>query len=169
MSQQTNIFNQIYKENHQNVYRLCLSYLSGNEAMAEELSQEVFVKVWQNIDRFRGEAKVSTWIYRITVNTCLMHLRKIKKEAPKSEHELPDQPMEDDADVKEQKLNWLRACIKKLDEMGKLLISMVLEEVPQKEIAEATGLSNENVRVKVHRSKGKIYKCMTLKEQLNEK
>ena len=167
MSGHTHNFNQIYKQNYQNVYRLCLSYLSGNEQMAEEMCQEVFVKVWQNIDRFRGEAKVSTWIYRITVNTCLMHLRKIKKEAIKTDMELADQSIDDNVDVKEQKLNWLRACIKKLDEVSRLLISMVLEELPQKEIAEITGLSNENVRVKVHRSKGKIYKCMTLKEQQN--
>ncbi|MCL3781333.1 RNA polymerase sigma factor [Prolixibacteraceae bacterium JC049] len=156
-------FNQIYKENHQNVYRLALSYVAGNESMAEELTQEVFVKVWQNLDRFRGDAKASTWIYRITVNTCLMHLRKLKKENVNISQEISEDITEEASDEKEAKLTWLRACIKSLDEIGKLLMTLVLEEVPQKEIAEITGISNENVRVKVHRTKGKIFKCMTLK------
>lgn len=158
-------FNQIYQENYSNVFRLCLSYVSGNENLAEELSQEVFVKVWQNREKFRNEAKISTWIYRIAVNTCLMHLRKIKKQEEKQVDEIPDLSNESKEEVQNAKIGFLKACIKKLDEIGKMIITMVLEEIPQSEIAEVTGLSNENVRVKVHRCKGRLFKCISQKEK----
>ncbi|GAB7089121.1 RNA polymerase sigma factor [Marinifilum fragile] len=160
-------FNTLYKENYTKVYRLCMTYVSGNEALADDLSQEVFVKIWQNLDQFKNESQVSTWIYRITVNTCLMHLRKIKKTQEKITDQVPESLYEDQEDDRDERLKMLRACIKKLNEMGKILISLVLEEVPQKEIAEAVGLSNENVRVQIHRNKGKLFKCMTSKKKQN--
>ena len=162
---QMQTFNQIYKENYSNVFRLCLSYVSGNENLAEELSQEVFVKVWQHREEFRNEAKISTWIYRIAVNTCLMHLRKIKKLEEKQVDEIPDLSNETEEEVQNAKIGFLKACIKKLDEIGKMIITMVLEEIPQSEIAEVTGLSNENVRVKVHRCKRRLFKCISQKEK----
>lgn len=160
-------FNTLYKEHYPKVYRLCLSYVSGDEALADDLSQEAFVKIWQNLDRFRNESQVSTWIYRITVNTCLMHLRKIKKSQEKITDQIPESLGNEVDDDKEDRLNMLRACIRKLNEMGKILISLVLEDVPQKEIAEAVGLTNENVRVQIHRNKGKLFKCMSSKEMQN--
>lgn len=160
-------FNTLYKENYPKVYRLCLSYVSGNEEVADDLSQEVFVKIWQNLDNFREDSQISTWVYRITVNTCLMHLRKIKKMQEKYTADIPDE-MEDDRDEeKNERLKMLRSCIGKLNEMGKILISLVLEEVPQKEIADTLGLTGENVRVKIHRNKGKLFKCMSSKEMQN--
>ena len=161
------LFNTLYKENHPKVYRLCLSYVSGNEALADDLSQEVFVKIWQNLDKFRNESQISTWIYRITVNTCLMHLRKVKNSQEKITDQIPEIVSDEMDDSKNEKLKMLRACIQKLNEMGKILISLVLEEVPQKEIAEAVGLTNENVRVQIHRNKGKLFKCMSSKELNN--
>nr|WP_320117669.1 RNA polymerase sigma factor [uncultured Marinifilum sp.] len=160
-------FNTLYKENYQKVYRLCLSYVSGNEALADDLSQEVFVKIWQNLHQFRNDSQLSTWIYRITANTCLMHLRKIKNQQEKFTTDIPDIVNDDVDDEKDEKLKMLRACIRKLNEMGKILISLVLEEVPQKEIAETVGLTNENVRVQIHRNKGKLFKCMSSKEMQN--
>lgn len=161
----TDKFNKLYRNNYPNVYRLCLSYVSGDMELAQELAQEVFIKVWQNLERFREESKISTWIYRITVNTCLMHLRKIKKQQEVSLTDTAEINEEQYQESNNQRLHMLRACMKKLDEMGKMLISLVLDEIPQKEIAEITGISHENVRVKVHRTKGKLFKCITFKEQ----
>jgi len=158
------MFNALYKDNYSTVYRLCLSYVSGNNEIADDLAQEVFVKIWQKQDSFRDEAQISTWIYRITVNTCLMHLRKIKKLQEKYTDDVPDVANDDVDELKEEKLNLLRSCMHRLNEMGKILISLVLEDVSQKEIAEIVGLTNENVRVKIHRNKGKLFKCISSKE-----
>ncbi len=157
-------FNLIYKDHHTKVYRLCLSYVSGNESLADDIVQEVFVKIWQNLYKFREESQISTWIYRITVNTCLMQLRQIKKHQEKYTETIPDIPLSDLDNDTNEKLSMLRSCIGKLNEMGKILISLVLEEVPPKEIAETLGISDENVRVKIHRNKGKLFKCMSSKE-----
>jgi RNA polymerase sigma-70 factor (ECF subfamily) len=68
-------FEEIYNSFGRKLYGLCLR-MSGNEADAEELMQEVFVILLSKIKSFRGEAKFSTWLYRIGVNTCISHLRK---------------------------------------------------------------------------------------------
>ncbi|WGK65776.1 RNA polymerase sigma factor [Croceiramulus getboli] len=71
-------FDSIYKDHYDAVFRLCLGYVSGDEDTAKDLTQESFVKVFQNLPSFRQEAALGTWIYRITVNTCLAFLRKKK-------------------------------------------------------------------------------------------
>ena len=71
-------FDQIYKDNYPKVFRLCQGYTNGNEILSKDLAQEVFIKVWQNLNSFRNDSSLSTWIYRITVNTCLIELRKKK-------------------------------------------------------------------------------------------
>ena len=74
---QEQLFKDLYKKYGLKVQRLCLGY-TGNQMEAEDLLQEVFVKVWQNLYKFRGDSQISTWIYRIAVNTCLYHLRSTK-------------------------------------------------------------------------------------------
>ncbi len=59
------------------VYNTCLGFLK-NEEEAEDIAQEIFIKVYKNLDRFQGNSSLSTWIYRITVNQCLEELRKTK-------------------------------------------------------------------------------------------
>lgn len=157
-------FKSIYNNNHNKVYRLCMGYVTGDSALAEDLTQEVFVKVWEKMDSFRNDSEVSTWIYRITVNTCLMHLRKLKRKTETLSYELPVDIVEPVDEDNTERLSALRKCMQKLNEIGKLLISLQLEGVAQKEISEITGLSNENVRVKVHRVKGQLFKCMTSKK-----
>ncbi|MBS1495537.1 MAG: sigma-70 family RNA polymerase sigma factor, partial [Bacteroidetes bacterium] len=53
---------------------MCMAY-TDDEAQAQDFLQETFIKVWQHLDSYRGDAKISTWIYRIAVNTCLSHIR----------------------------------------------------------------------------------------------
>ena len=71
-------YQKIYKDNYTKVMRLCLGYVHGNEDLAKDLTQEVFLKAWQHLNNFQGNSKIETWIYRITVNTCLQELRKKK-------------------------------------------------------------------------------------------
>lgn len=63
-------FEQLYREHHQMVYNLSLHYLQNVED-AEEITQDVFVKLHHSIDKFENRSTVKTWIYRITVNACL--------------------------------------------------------------------------------------------------
>ena len=71
-------FESIYHEYHAMVRQLCLGYLKGNASQANDLCQEVFINIWNSIDQFNNQSTLKTWIYRITVNTCLQFLRKEK-------------------------------------------------------------------------------------------
>lgn len=75
MSIQKQAFEKLYRDHYNKVNRLCLGYVSGNAALAQDLLQEVFIKVWEHWDSFKGKAQRSTWLYRIAVNTCLQQLR----------------------------------------------------------------------------------------------
>ena len=155
-----NNFNKIYTENYTKIFYLCLGYSAGKEDIAEELTQETFIKVWEKLHTFRNLAAISTWIYRIAVNTCLTHLRKVKKNIEiHSEHLYGVENTEqfDNMDIRIEKLH---SCIGKLKEIDRMIIMLVLEELPQKEIASIIDLNNENVRVKIHRIKGKLFKCI---------
>lgn len=70
-----NAFRQLVERYKERIYYMALNLL-GNRADAEDMSQEVFIKAFQSIERFRGDAKFSSWLYRITVNTCIDYRRK---------------------------------------------------------------------------------------------
>ncbi|MEO0527059.1 MAG: RNA polymerase sigma factor, partial [Bacteroidota bacterium] len=79
MKELKSFFEEVYRSNYPKVVRLCTGYLNGDGDIAKDVAQEVFVKVWQHLESFREESSISTWIYRISVNTCLLHIRDNKK------------------------------------------------------------------------------------------
>lgn len=150
-------FQDIYKENYPKVTRLCMGYVGGNEDLAKDLAQEVFLKVWQNLKEFRGNSKMETWIYRITVNTCLQELRKRRT--------LRLQPglVAQEASVEnatENQFTQMYHCIHQLSPENKAIILLELEDVPQQEIASITGIGHQAVRTRIHRIKEQLSKCV---------
>jgi RNA polymerase sigma factor (sigma-70 family) len=151
---QRHLFDELYQEFSGKVYRLCLGY-SCNHEVANDLMQECFVKIWQHLADFKGNAAVGTWIYRITVNTCLLYLKREKqsKLIHVGHEKLPETPHELSHD---DPVGILYKAIAKLNEPDRLLISMVLEEVPYDQIAETLGITENNLRVKIHRVKKEL-------------
>jgi len=82
-------FEELYRQYKNKVYSTAYRY-TGNRADAEDVTQDVFVKVYKKLSGFRGEASVSTWIYRIAVNTCLDYLRRRKRETAISIDDCPE-------------------------------------------------------------------------------
>ena len=156
-------FEHLYKANYNKVLRLCLGYTNGDMMLSKDLTQEVFIKVWQNLKSFRQESSISTWIYRITVNTCLLELRKKKKTVGISADYLDriEGSVENTSDTKDVKLKQLYSCISSLKPENKSIILLELEGLPQKEIAQITGLTHEAIRVRIHRIKNELTKCVT--------
>ena len=144
---------------------MCMAY-TDNEALAQDFMQETFVKVWQNIRQFRGEAKISTWIYRIAINTCLGYLRSPKNAAPAELKETFDRADESNSGSKERNIRQLYHAIHQLPEADRLIISMVLEEIPYEEIASSLNITEGNLRVKIHRIKQELTKIFFKHEQL---
>lgn len=157
-------FRNLYRTYSPKIHRLCLGY-TGDSMLADDLLQEVFIKVWQHYDKFRGDSQISTWLYRIAVNTCLQYLR-----ADKSKHNTTIDKLQfryDEADTeKEQQIQLLYKCISELAETDRLIITLLMEEVPYPEIAAATAISEGNLRVKIHRIKQQLTSIYSKYERL---
>jgi len=142
-------FEEVYKTFSPKVFRLCMGYVNDAD-WAKDLVQETFIAIWKNLAKFRNESSVSTWVFRIATNNCL---RSLQRENKVIKSELPVQ-LEDKIEYKQDdKIEFLYTCISELEETDRIIISLVLEDIPQAEIASVVGLSDANVRVKVHRIK----------------
>jgi RNA polymerase sigma-70 factor (ECF subfamily) len=146
-------FETIYKTYWQKVFRLCMGYANDTD-VAKDLAQETFIKVWKQLPKFRNESSIGTWIFRIASNTCL---RQIQKESKMPKSELPLEIKDEISETNiEKDIQFLYQCISELQEVERIIISLELEDMNQKEIAEIVGLSEGNVRVKIHRIKEKL-------------
>ena len=83
MKDKEKFFENILEENIDKIYRICCYYISDNDDR-KDLYQEALVNIWKGLDKFRGDAAVSTWIFRITVNTALGFIAKKKVETSKT-------------------------------------------------------------------------------------
>jgi len=154
-------YQKIYEENYPKVMRLCMGYTAGNESLAKDLVQETFIKIWQNLDSFRNESGIGTWIYRICVNTCLAEIRRErKKERELQIDSLQVSDSNDNPAEKEDMLVQLYKCINKLSSTNKAIILLELEGLPQLEISEIIGIKHEAVRTRIHRIKQQLTKCV---------
>ena len=139
-----------YKEK---IYRTCLGFC-GDQDQAKDIFQEVCIRIWSGLDQFRGDAQLSTWIYRVTVNTCLLFLRSNRRESQISLEEVTDLPAEAEPEISlELRLQLLRRFIQELPGKDRLLIVLYLEELPYAQISEVTGLSPNHIGVKISRIK----------------
>ncbi len=144
---------------HGIVYRICYAYLY-DRSHAEDLYQEIMLQVWKSLDRYKGESKVSTWVYRIAVNTAMTYNLQHKKATHEELPETINIAAEPRDGTKEAQLEALTKAISQLDEPDRLIISLVLEGLSYKEIAEITGSNTNNTGVKINRIKIKLIKLM---------
>lgn len=139
---------------------MCLGFVSGDKDKANDLSQEVFIKVWTHLDSFKGLSSYKTWIYRITVNTCLQLIRKEKKSNSVSLNDYSHSVEEESQQDRDESVAELYHAIGHLKETERLIIIMVLEGQSNEDIAEVLGLEHTTVRVKIHRIKKKLNKIL---------
>lgn len=147
-------FETIYIDYWQKIFRLCMGFTNDAHA-AQDLAQETFIIVWQQLSNFRNESSLGTWIYKIATNNCLRQIEK-EKRFPKAE--MPIHLTEEVTSNQEPKIQLLYAFIAELPETDRIIISLELENIKQTEIAQIVGLSEANIRVKIHRIKEKLTK-----------
>ena len=161
MTEQELHFKLLYEENYPKVMRLCLGYVGGNQELASDLTQEVFVKTWKNLKSFRQESNITTWIYRIAVNTCLMNLRKKKQNQQFASVDSEGITEESETSIwEERQYQEMYRCINTLGVTNKAIILMELEGLAQKDIAKVMGLKHEAIRTRIHRIKIQLSKCV---------
>ncbi len=154
------IFDTLFAQYKDWVFRLCYSY-TRSEVQAEDLMQECFSKVWTSLESFQQRADIGTWIYRIAVNTCLMQIRKEKNNPVDYYEHLQEKPSEETSHEKEHQSESLYRAIAQLTEIDRLIISMILEDMPQKQIGEVLGITENNVNIKVYRIKKQLKELMS--------
>jgi RNA polymerase sigma-70 factor (ECF subfamily) len=133
----------------------------GNREDAEDITQEVFIKVFKSLSQFKEESEFSTWLYRVAYNTTISELRKRKLNFTSIEEELynVDETFidETETDVAEIKLQHLDCALKKLPPNEIFLVTLYyLEDQSIENISKISNLSVSNVKVKLHRIRKKL-------------
>ena len=146
-------FEKLYEDYRTMVYHLCLGFTKGDTDRAHDLSQETFINCWRAFPKFRAAASPKTWVYRIAVNTCLQHLRGAKSRPRVSLQDVQNQLPAAPTDASQAPYQALYRAIGELNEVDRLIITLVLEETDYEEIAEIMGLKAGTLRVRIHRIK----------------
>ncbi|MEN9910391.1 MAG: hypothetical protein RLZZ540_3550 [Bacteroidota bacterium] len=136
------------------IHKLCRLYRDGVEDR-EDLFQEIVFQLWKSYPNYRGDAKISTWMYRIALSTAIASFRK-KTTTINYSPELPDFAEEQPSDESGLRQERLFAVLKLLDDSEKALIALYFEELSYQQIAEITGVNENYVGVKLNRIKTKI-------------
>ncbi len=153
---------------HKNmVYSLALQ-MCKDPMLAEELAQDVFVKVYEKLGEFKGQSKLSSWIYRITINWCYTKLRTKRnyEEVSFADNHLP---ADDELNALQQlehneRVESIRQALNDLESMDAIVLTLFhFEELSIEEIVDVTGFSKANVKVKLHRARKKLREIIETK------
>ena len=144
------------------VYTLAYRMLKHREE-AEEVAQDAFVKVYRSLNKFKGDSKFSTWIYKVTYNTCLDRLKKNKKhfnDVPideYTEHKLETIDNALEGMIKMERSDLIKRCINKLpSESSYLLTLYYFEELSLDEMSKIIGIKSNTIKVKLYRARKKL-------------
>ena len=169
-------FSELIESNGDRVFNLCFRML-GNREEAEDLAQEVFITVFKSIDSFRGDSKLSTWIYRVASNLSKNRIKYLARRHDRSKDEFdegidrnaaaaaltsPNQAKSPDLHVEDQQLEGImQAAIAELEEDHRILIVLRdIEELSYEEICEITELAEGTVKSRLHRARLALRKKM---------
>ncbi|MEO6720999.1 MAG: sigma-70 family RNA polymerase sigma factor [Ferruginibacter sp.] len=135
------------------IYKICKMYRDSKEDQ-EDLFQEIVYQLWKSYPSFKGESKISSWIYRIALNTAMAVYRKTK---PAVEYlpDLPEQASWDDGNISQNE-ERLFGALRLLNDPEKALVSLYLEDFSYQEIAAIMGITESNAGVRLNRIKNKL-------------
>lgn len=153
-------FSQLVKDNRSTIYSVCYMFSNDADEVAD-LFQEVLVKLWNGYGSFQGKSDIKTWIYRVTLNTCITIDRK-KRRNRKAELSVDV----DYFDSQEQSTAQVRMShdrIARLQPLDRAIILLWLEQISYDEIGEIVGISAKNVSVRLTRIRVQLKKCRTNK------
>lgn len=161
----TTSFEAILENNKHRIFRICKVY-AVTPVEPEDLFQDVVYQLWKSLPSFKGNANINTWVYRVTLNTCLRSKMKFDKQNGKIDRFAAIQfiPTTDDPRPEDdERYIYLRQCIATLNESDTSILVLYLENLPYKEIATITGLTENHIAVKMKRIRKKLFDCITPK------
>ena len=152
---------------HKDMVFTIVNRILRNREDAEEIAQDVFLKSFQSLSKFKRESKFSTWMYRIAYNTAISKTRKKQMEVSAIDDHILDnhsdgELFEHSEDFGyEDKKKYFDAALKKIPEEDSMLLTMFyMQEQSIEDISMVTGLSASNVKVKLHRIRKKVYQTI---------
>lgn len=147
-------FENIVREYKSSIYTVCFMFAENSDE-ADDLFQEILINIWQGFQSFKGESKLSTWIWRISFNTCISQERKkIKNSVPLS---MAVNLYEDDDDDSKQ-VQMLYKRVHRLKPFDRAIVMLWLEGMPYDDIAAIVGISTKNVSVRLVRIREELKK-----------
>ncbi len=154
---QQQFFQEIIERHKGILFKVARTYCP-NEDDRQDLIQEMMVQIWQSLHKYNDHFKISTWLYRISLNVAISFYRKSKTRA--NRHTVLNEqtarvPTKDKTET-ERQLNLLEQFISELKEIDKALMLLYLEDKSHAEIAEVLGMTVSNVGTKVGRIKDKL-------------
>ena len=157
------LFLKVLEQNQQKLFRICSVY-SKNSEDTKDLFQDVLINIWKSLPSFESKSTIETWVYRITLNTCLRfrsnHIKKQERFVFMENMNNVNTQIEVENKEQKEKLIQLRNCISTLNKGDKAIITLYLERLPYKEISNITGLTENNIAVKIKRIKKKLLNCI---------
>lgn len=145
---------------HQNMIRKVAAIYYKNKADQEDAFQEIVLSLWKAYPTFEGRSKISTWIYRVALNTVLAGFRKVSNKVyhNRSDAELSEEIMEEGKKDLSEEISVLYQAIEGLSNIEKAIIMLYMEEKNYDDIADIMGMTKTNVGVKINRIKKKLRK-----------
>ncbi|MCH6198194.1 sigma-70 family RNA polymerase sigma factor [Aquiflexum sp. LQ15W] len=149
-------FTKVIKANEGLIYKITTLYTDGKQDR-KDLYQEIVYQLWKSFGSFSEQSKLSTWMYRVALNTAIFHLKQTKKMPDTIPFELEMDRLTDESDkAEEEKIKLLYEQIQQLNLLEKGIILLFLEGKSHEEIAEIVGISVSNVGTKISRIKEKL-------------
>ncbi|MFD0797072.1 RNA polymerase sigma factor [Maribacter chungangensis] len=145
------------QDNQNIVHKVCTLYTNDRDSH-NDLFQEITIQLWKAYPKFRGEAKFSTWMYRVALNTAITLYRKSKKRIDTQDYESVIFKIKADEydETEEQQLKLMYKAVRQLGDVDKALVFLYLEDKNYTEISETLGITEVNARVKMNRIKTKL-------------
>lgn len=137
------------------VYKVCNLYMDRHSDR-EDLFQEITLQAWKAYGSFRGDAKFSTWLYRVALNTAITFFRKEKKRPAIYTSDTLPEINEEAYDPIEEQVKAMYAAIGELSRIDKAIVMLYLEDYSYNEIGDMMGITANNVAVKMNRIKTKL-------------
>jgi RNA polymerase sigma-70 factor (ECF subfamily) len=150
-------FTQSVNESQGIIHKVCRMYCD-DQTHREDLFQEIVLQLWKSYPSFKGESKFSSWMYRVALNVAIQDFRKEKKRKYLflESFEFKEPTAVPQNDFQDQRISALYQAISKLDKIEKAIMMLHLDEMPNHEIAEIIGISQNYVRVKMTRIRSKL-------------
>lgn len=156
MKQEEEMFARLAREHKSTIYTVCYMF-SNDEEEVNDLFQEALVNLWKGYGAFRHESKIGTWVYRVTLNSCISSERK-KKRRVQAIPLTMDVNLYEDNDADTKQIRQLHERIQKLGMVDRAIVLMWLENMSYDEIAAVIGITPKNVGVKLFRIKQQLMK-----------